>query len=139
LRHADAALFGALPRQPAHGDIGLDNVLLDGERVVAVIDFTPYARPVLLTSAPRCTGITRTGGGKRGAQAGGRPGPQPREGCTVTWATNWVGWSVSACWRKNAPTAIAASGTPAPTADRGRSSRLRQKLSGQSEDAASTA
>jgi Ser/Thr protein kinase RdoA (MazF antagonist) len=30
-----------------HGDIGPDNVLLDGEQVVAIIDFTPHLLPVL--------------------------------------------------------------------------------------------
>ncbi len=36
-----------LPRQLVHGDIGPDNVLLDGERVVAIIDFRPHVLPVL--------------------------------------------------------------------------------------------
>lgn len=41
-------LAGALPSinklsiQLVHGDIGWDNVLLDGDEVVAVVDFTPY-------------------------------------------------------------------------------------------------
>jgi Ser/Thr protein kinase RdoA (MazF antagonist) len=39
--------LGALPRQLVHGDIGPDNVLLDGEQVVAIIDFTPHVLPVL--------------------------------------------------------------------------------------------
>jgi len=41
------AAIGALPRQLVHGDIGPDNVLLDGERVVAIIDFAPQVLPVL--------------------------------------------------------------------------------------------
>jgi Ser/Thr protein kinase RdoA (MazF antagonist) len=41
------AALGALPRQLVHGDIGPDNVLLDGEQVVAIIDFTPHVLPVL--------------------------------------------------------------------------------------------
>jgi Ser/Thr protein kinase RdoA (MazF antagonist) len=39
--------LGALPRQLVHGDIGPDNVLLDGEHVVAIIEFTPHVLPVL--------------------------------------------------------------------------------------------
>jgi Ser/Thr protein kinase RdoA (MazF antagonist) len=31
----------ALPRQIVHGDIGPDNVLMDGDQVVSIIDFTP--------------------------------------------------------------------------------------------------
>jgi Ser/Thr protein kinase RdoA (MazF antagonist) len=34
-----------------HGDIGPDNVLLDGEQVVAIIDFTPHVLPVLLAAS----------------------------------------------------------------------------------------
>lgn len=41
------AALGKLPRQLVHGDIGPDNVLLDGEQVVAIIDFTPHVLPVL--------------------------------------------------------------------------------------------
>jgi len=44
---AHRAALGALPRQVVHGDIGPDNVLLDGEQVVAIIDFTPHMLPVL--------------------------------------------------------------------------------------------
>lgn len=40
-----------LPRQLVHGDIGPDNVLMDGDEVVAVIDFTPFAEPVLFAAA----------------------------------------------------------------------------------------
>jgi Ser/Thr protein kinase RdoA (MazF antagonist) len=43
-RQAD---LSRLPRQLVHGDIGPDNVLLDGEHVVAIIDFTPHVLPVL--------------------------------------------------------------------------------------------
>ena len=42
------AALGALPRQLVHGDIGPDNVLLAGDQVVAIIDFTPHVLPVLL-------------------------------------------------------------------------------------------
>jgi Ser/Thr protein kinase RdoA (MazF antagonist) len=45
------AALGALPRQLVHGDIGPDNVLLDGEQVVAIIDFTPHLLPVLLAAS----------------------------------------------------------------------------------------
>jgi Ser/Thr protein kinase RdoA (MazF antagonist) len=41
------AAIGALPHQLVHGDIGPDNVLLDGEQVVAIIDFAPHVQPVL--------------------------------------------------------------------------------------------
>lgn len=34
-----------------HGDIGPDNVLLDGERVVSIIDFTPHVLPVLFAAS----------------------------------------------------------------------------------------
>lgn len=40
-----------LPAQLVHGDIGPDNVLMDGDQVVAVIDFTPFAEPVLFAIA----------------------------------------------------------------------------------------
>ena len=43
--------LGRLPRQLVHGDIGPDNVLLDGERVVAIIDFTPHLLPVLFAAS----------------------------------------------------------------------------------------
>src|SRR5262249_37552874 len=43
--------LGALPRQLVHGDIGPDNVLLDGEQVVAIIDFTPHVQPVLFAAS----------------------------------------------------------------------------------------
>ena len=36
-----------LPRQLVHGDIGPDNVLMDGDEVHAIIDFTPHHEPVL--------------------------------------------------------------------------------------------
>jgi Ser/Thr protein kinase RdoA (MazF antagonist) len=45
------AALGELPCQLVHGDIGPDNVLLDGERVVAIIDFTPHRLPVLLAAS----------------------------------------------------------------------------------------
>ena len=34
-----------------HSDIGPDNVLLDGEQVVAIIDFTPHVLPVLFAAS----------------------------------------------------------------------------------------
>lgn len=40
-----------LPRQLVHGDIGPDNVLMDGDTVVAIIDFTPLRQPVLFAVA----------------------------------------------------------------------------------------
>jgi Ser/Thr protein kinase RdoA (MazF antagonist) len=45
------AAVGALPGQLVHGDIGPDNVLLDGEQVVAIIDFTPHVLPVLFAAS----------------------------------------------------------------------------------------
>ncbi|MGH3188917.1 MAG: phosphotransferase enzyme family protein [Streptosporangiaceae bacterium] len=45
------AALGMLPRQLVHGDIGPDNVLLDGEQVVAIIDFTPHVLPVLFAAS----------------------------------------------------------------------------------------
>jgi Ser/Thr protein kinase RdoA (MazF antagonist) len=45
------AALGALPRQLVHGDIGPDNVLLDGAQVVAIIDFTPHVLPVLFAAS----------------------------------------------------------------------------------------
>jgi Ser/Thr protein kinase RdoA (MazF antagonist) len=45
------AALGTLPRQLVHGDIGPDNVLLDGEQVVAIIDFTPHVLPVLFAAS----------------------------------------------------------------------------------------
>jgi Ser/Thr protein kinase RdoA (MazF antagonist) len=43
---ASAAALIRAPRQLLHGDIGPDNVLLDGDSVVSVIDFTPFHKPV---------------------------------------------------------------------------------------------
>ena len=40
-----------LPRQLVHGDIGPDNVLMDGDEVIAIIDFTPLCEPVLFAVA----------------------------------------------------------------------------------------
>ena len=45
------AALGRLPRQLVHGDIGPDNVLLDGAQVVAIIDFTPHVLPVLCAAS----------------------------------------------------------------------------------------
>jgi Ser/Thr protein kinase RdoA (MazF antagonist) len=45
------AALDALSRQLVHGDIGPDNVLLDGEQVVAIIDFTPHVLPVLFAAS----------------------------------------------------------------------------------------
>lgn len=50
LAESQAAL-GRLPRQLVHADIGPDNVLLDGARVVAIIDFTPHVLPVLFAAS----------------------------------------------------------------------------------------
>jgi Ser/Thr protein kinase RdoA (MazF antagonist) len=43
-----------LPRQLVHGDIGPDNVLMTGDEVVAIIDFTPYWEPALFAA---CTAL----------------------------------------------------------------------------------
>lgn len=45
-----AAGLAALPRQVVHGDIGPDNVLMKGDQVVALIDFTPYWEAVLFAA-----------------------------------------------------------------------------------------
>lgn len=42
--------LAALPRQLVHGDLGPDNVLMDGDVVVSVIDFTPYWDSVLFAA-----------------------------------------------------------------------------------------
>ncbi len=39
--------LAALPRQLAHGDIGPDNVLMNGDEVVSLIDFSPHWASVL--------------------------------------------------------------------------------------------
>ncbi len=38
----------AQPKQLVHGDLGPDNVLVEGDEVVAIIDFTPFHDTVLL-------------------------------------------------------------------------------------------
>jgi homoserine kinase type II len=43
--------MSALPRQLVHGDIGPDNVLMQGSEVVAIIDFTPFLEPALFAVA----------------------------------------------------------------------------------------
>jgi Ser/Thr protein kinase RdoA (MazF antagonist) len=43
-----------LPRQIVHGDIGPDNVLMEGNEVVSIIDFTPYYESVLFAA---CTAL----------------------------------------------------------------------------------
>ncbi|HSZ44394.1 MAG TPA: phosphotransferase [Streptosporangiaceae bacterium] len=61
---ADSELLGAvtalsgsqraldsLARQVVHGDLGPDNVLMDGRAVVAVVDFTPYYESALFGAA----------------------------------------------------------------------------------------
>jgi Ser/Thr protein kinase RdoA (MazF antagonist) len=50
LRRARTGL-AALPRQIAHGDIGPDNVLMNGNDVVSLIDFTPYVESVLFATS----------------------------------------------------------------------------------------
>jgi len=45
------AQMRALPIQLVHGDIGPDNVLMDGNEVVAIIDFAPFFQPVLFAIA----------------------------------------------------------------------------------------
>ena len=53
LGHLERALpqIAGLPRQIVHGDIGPDNVLMDGDAVVAIVDFTPHHEPVLFAVA----------------------------------------------------------------------------------------
>lgn len=43
--------LAALPRQVVHGDIGPDNILMDGNAVVSLIDFTPYFEAVLFAAS----------------------------------------------------------------------------------------
>jgi Ser/Thr protein kinase RdoA (MazF antagonist) len=43
--------LGALPRQVVHGDLGPDNILMDGAEVVSVVDFTPYYESALFGAA----------------------------------------------------------------------------------------
>jgi homoserine kinase type II len=47
-------VLAALPQQLVHGDIGPDNILMDGDEAVAIIDFTPHLRSVLLAA---CTAL----------------------------------------------------------------------------------
>ena len=53
LARTEASLpsIAALPVQLVHGDIGPDNVLMDGDEVVAVVDFTPHRQPALFALA----------------------------------------------------------------------------------------
>jgi Ser/Thr protein kinase RdoA (MazF antagonist) len=53
LAQAEASLqqICRLPRQLVHGDIGPDNVLMNGDQVVAIVDFTPFSKPVLFAIA----------------------------------------------------------------------------------------
>jgi Ser/Thr protein kinase RdoA (MazF antagonist) len=53
LGHLERALpqIAGLSRQIVHGDIGPDNVLMDGDAVVAIVDFTPHHEPVLFAVA----------------------------------------------------------------------------------------
>jgi Ser/Thr protein kinase RdoA (MazF antagonist) len=50
LQQAKPAL-AELPRQLVHGDIGQDNVLMDGDEVISLIDFTPYRESVLFATS----------------------------------------------------------------------------------------
>ncbi len=43
-----------LPRQVVHGDIGPDNVLMNGDEVIALVDFTPYHESALFAA---CTAL----------------------------------------------------------------------------------
>lgn len=43
-----ATALEAQPKQLVHGDLGPDNVLVEGDEVVAIIDFTPFHDSVLL-------------------------------------------------------------------------------------------
>src|SRR5580693_594791 len=48
---AGPVVAAALPRQIVHGDIGPDNVLMEGDAVVAIVDFTPHHEPALFAVA----------------------------------------------------------------------------------------
>ncbi|HUD39954.1 MAG TPA: phosphotransferase [Streptosporangiaceae bacterium] len=45
------SLIRSLPRQLVHGDVAPDNVLMDGDEVVAFVDFTPHYQPVVFAAA----------------------------------------------------------------------------------------
>lgn len=45
---AASVALEAQPKQLVHGDLGPDNVLMEGDEVVAIIDFTPFHDSVLL-------------------------------------------------------------------------------------------
>lgn len=51
LLRGSATGLATLPKQLVHGDIGPDNVLMDGIEVIALIDFTPYWEPVLFAAS----------------------------------------------------------------------------------------
>lgn len=90
------AALGALPRQLVHGDIGPDNVLLDGEQVVAIIDFTPHVLPVLFAASTALywyhvygqSAVSAAGlAASRAAMAQARPWPAAEE---ELWAAGLV-------------------------------------------------
>jgi Ser/Thr protein kinase RdoA (MazF antagonist) len=43
--------LAALPRQLVHGDIGPDNVLMTGDKVISLVDFTPHWASVLFAAS----------------------------------------------------------------------------------------
>src|SRR3954447_12758011 len=47
----NAAGLGQLRTQLVHGDVAPDNVVMAGDRVVAIIDFTPFREPALFAIA----------------------------------------------------------------------------------------
>ncbi len=53
--------LAALPRQLAHGDIGPDNVLMNGDEVVSLIDFTPHWASVLFAASTALSGYPVAG------------------------------------------------------------------------------
>lgn len=93
------AALGVLPRQLVHGDIGPDNVLLDGEQVVAIVDFTPHVLPVLFAASTALywyhlyeqRAVSASGlAASRAAMAEARPWPAAEE---ELWAAGLV-WEV---------------------------------------------
>ena len=118
LGHLERALpqIAALPRQIVHGDVGPDNVLMDGDAVVAIVDFTPHHEPVLLAVATTVYWYHVYGRGDldldaiRVSLAGYRPWTGAER---AAWPAMLV---LEALRRLATPAAVAAAGGPRPQA-----------------------
>jgi hypothetical protein len=110
LRHAAPGL-AALPRQVVHGDIGPDNMLMNGTEVIALIDFTPYWEPVLFAvssalywyhvygsgTGPASTGPASTGPASTGPASTGPASTGPAStGSASTLSADRLSRSVAA-------------------------------------------